>query len=205
MSIINFKDINCKQLINKENKIFELNGQEVQVIPYLSVGEKYQLIMATLAKADDNGIFNPLKRNMHFKLNIVFMYTNLIFDAEDRMDEEALYDTLTQCGLIQLVLDNMNDMELAELSYMLDSTETKINQYNAGFAGVVDKIVNIVSAIIDKVGNAVNLLQDLKPELLNKSLPEILSVLNTNLTDTSTEDNIISSDEEIKNNNTEKN
>lgn len=167
MSTINFKDINCKQLINKENKIFEFNGQEVQVIPYLSVGEKYQLIMATLARADDNGIFNPLKRNMHFKLNIVFMYTNLVFDAEDRMDEDTLYDTLTQCGLIQLVLDNMNDMELAELSYMLDSTETKINQYNAGVSGMVDKILHAIEGLPEKFDKALTMLKEMAPEMQN--------------------------------------
>lgn len=167
MSTINFKDINCKQLINKENKIFEFNGQEIQVIPYLSVGEKYQLIMATLAKADDNGIFNPLKRNMHFKLNIVFMYTNLVFDAEDRMDEDALYDTLTQCGLIQLILDNMNDMELAELSYMLDSTETKINQYNAGVSGMVDKILHAIEGLPEKFDKALTMLKEIAPEMQN--------------------------------------
>lgn len=167
MSVINFKDINCKQLINKENKIFEFNGQEVQVIPYLSIGEKYQLIMATLAKADDNGIFNPLKRNMHFKLNIVFMYTNLVFDAEDRMDEDALYDILTQCGLIQLVLDNMNDMELAELSYMLDSTETKINQYNAGVSGMVDKILHAIEGLPEKFDKALTILKEMAPEMQN--------------------------------------
>ena len=167
MSVINFKDINCKQLINKENKIFEFNGQEVQVIPYLSVGEKYQLIMATLARADDNGIFNPLKRNMHFKLNIVFMYTNLVFDADDRMDEHALYDTLTQCGLIQLVLDNMNDMELAELSYMLDSTETKINQYNAGVSGMVDKILHAIEGLPEKFDKALSVLKEIAPEMQN--------------------------------------
>lgn len=167
MSVINFKDINCKQLINKENKIFEFNGQEVQVVPYLSVGEKYQLIMATLAKADDNGIFNPLKRNMHFKLNIVFMYTNLVFDADDRMDEDALYDTLTQCGFIQLVLDNMNDMELAELSYMLDSTETKINQYNSGVSGMVDKILHAIEGLPEKFDKALTILKEMAPEMQN--------------------------------------
>ena len=123
--------------------------------------------MATLAKADDNGIFNPLKRNMHFKLNIVFMYTNLIFDVEDRMDEETLYDTLTQCGLIQLVLDNMNDMELAELSYMLDSTETKINQYNAGVSGMVDKILHAIEGLPEKFDKALTMLKEMAPELQN--------------------------------------
>ena len=167
MSIINFKDINCKQLINKENKTFEFNGQEIQVIPYLSVGEKYQLIMATLAKADDNGIFNPLKMHMHFNLNIVFMYTNLVFDAEDRMDEDELYDTLTQSGLIQLVLDNMNDSEIDELSNMLDATETKINQYNSGVSGMVDKILHAIEGLPEKFDKALTMLKEMAPEMQN--------------------------------------
>ena len=167
MGVINFKDINCKQLINKENKVFEFNGQEVQVIPYLSVGEKYQLIMATLARADDNGIFNPLKMHMQFQLNIVFMYTNLVFDAEDRMDEDELYDTLTQSGLMQLILDNMNNDELGELSYMLDATETKINQYNSGVSGMVDKILHAIEGLPEKFENALTMLKEMAPEMQN--------------------------------------
>ena len=175
MGLVNFKDINCKQLINKENKKIDFNGQEIQIVPYLPVGEKYQLIMATLAKADDNGIFNPLKRDMHYKLNIIFMYTNLVFSAEERMDEDALYDLLTQSGLIEQVFSNMEEDELNTLGSMLDLTECKINQYNAGVAGMVDKVLKALEGFPEKIEKALEIFKDFNPEKFQGAIQQTVA------------------------------
>ena len=108
MGLINYKDIDFNKSIDKENKIINFNGSEIQILPYLSITDKYDLIMATIKKSYEEGIYNPIKLKMYFNLHLVYMYTNIIFDAEDKAKVEELYDTLSNSGLITLILENID-------------------------------------------------------------------------------------------------
>ena len=41
---------------------------------------------------------------MYFNLYIVYMYTDLIFTEEDKLDEAEIYDTLESNGLIAEII-----------------------------------------------------------------------------------------------------
>lgn len=165
MAIINYKDIDFKKSINTDNKIIDFNGLEIRVIPYLPVNEKYQLVMATLAKANDNGIFNPVLKNMHFYLNIVYMYTSILFSAEDRANEEDLYDNLLRSGLLTLIIQAIDPAELDALNKYLECTEQAIVAYNSGVAGLVDKVLKALEGLPEKFDKALEILKDFNPEM----------------------------------------
>lgn len=90
MGLINYKDIDFNKSINKVNKTINFNGSEIQVVNYLSAQDKYDLIMVTIQKAFEKGIYNEYKLKVYFDLHIVYMYTNIVFTAEDRADEVGL-------------------------------------------------------------------------------------------------------------------
>ena len=170
MSLINFKDIDCKKSINTESTTIGFNGSEITVVSYLPTHEKYQLIMSTLAKSNDNGIFNPLLRKMHFLLNIAYMYSSIVFDAEDRADEEGLFDTLSQSGLLGLIIEAIPEDEIDILETYLQMTEEKINQYNAGFNGIVDKVIRVCEDLPEKMEKALEIFKDLDLTQLQEML-----------------------------------
>ena len=85
---------NLKLKVNNEVKTFNFNGTEVEVLNYLPTEDKYDLIMISLQKANEDGIYNPLLLDVFFHLNLVYMYTNLSFTTKQKEDEFKLYDTL---------------------------------------------------------------------------------------------------------------
>ena len=129
MSLINFKDIDFNKSINKELKTFDFNGTEIAVVPYLSINDKYDLVMITLQKSLEKGVYNIVKLNMYFQLHLVYMYTNIQIDNEDRQDEATLYDTLKRSGLIDLVEENIDITELQTLGSWLWEMEDIIMKY----------------------------------------------------------------------------
>lgn len=167
MAIIDYKDIDLKKSINTDNKIIEFNGSTIEIVPYLSINDKYQLVMATLAKANEGGVFNPVRLEMAYRLNLIYMYTNIVFTLEDRNDEISLYDKLYVSGLMSLIIDNIDSLELSILSQYLKDTEIKINQYNSGVSGLVDKVLLAIDEMPQKLEKVLETLKDINPELFS--------------------------------------
>lgn len=173
MALINYKDIDFKQSINKENKIINFNGSEIQIVSYLSINDKYDLIMATLQKSFENGVYNPLKLDMYFNLNIVYLYTNILIDTEDRADEVALYDTLKNSGLIDLIISNIPTDELEELMNYILKLQKDVTKAHNTFARVFE---GFIESFPQKIEKMVETLNELNPEkiqaLINSIKPE---------------------------------
>ena len=163
MSLINYKDIDFKKSINKENKTINFNGSEIQIVNYLSIHDKYDLIMITLQKSFENGIYNDLKLNMYFDLNIIYMYTNIIFNAEDKADEEELYDILQRSGLIAAVKEQISEDELSSLWYLMGEIEYKLKDYKGSLLSFLTDAINNLPTKTEK---AIETLKQLDPTLI---------------------------------------
>ena len=68
--------------------ILEWNGYEIEVLDYLPIEDKYDLIMVTLQKAWEDGYYNPIKIVQFFHLHLIYMYTNINFTDKQREDEK---------------------------------------------------------------------------------------------------------------------
>jgi hypothetical protein len=150
MALINFKDIDFNKSINNENTIINFNGSDIEVVKYLSVDDKYDLIMITLQKAFEKNVYNPFKMDTYFDLNVVYLYTNIVFNQEEREDEAELYDTLKQSGLIDAVKAVIPAEELDYLKncvYLLSETITK---YRNTFGAVIGGFINQLPDNMDK-------------------------------------------------------
>ena len=150
MSLINYKDIDLKQSINTENTVIDFNGCEIQIVNYLSSSDKYDLIMITLQKAFENNVYNPFKIDLYFDLNVVYLYTNIVFDSEDRADEMALYDSLKRSGLIDTVRANIDCNELYELKNTIYMLVDIITKYRNTFGAVVGSFIEQLPANMEK-------------------------------------------------------
>ena len=137
---MNYKDI--KVNTNHQYNTFTFNGQEIKVLQYLPISEKFDLIMVALQKSLVNGVYNPIRLRTFFKLNIVYLYTDIVFDAEDRADEGGLYDNLYTSGLIAQVEENMDEVERLELYNLMNECETKESAYHTTAAAIIAKLID---------------------------------------------------------------
>ena len=70
---------NLKLKTNTEVNTFEFQGQTIEVLKYLPIEDKYDLVMIALQKAEQDGIYNPILLDMYFHLYLIYMYTNISF------------------------------------------------------------------------------------------------------------------------------
>lgn len=178
MGLINYKEIDFKKSIDNENKIVDFNGSEIRVLNYLPTHEKNDLIMITLQKSFENNIYNYYKLKMYFDLHLIYLYTNIVFDAEDRANEEGLYDLLKKSRLINAVTAVIDPIEIETLWNDLLMVKESLEKYQNSFAGFLNDTLDELS---EKVKDGTKLLKDLNIQDYLKENPQILQLLQQNL------------------------
>lgn len=139
MSKISYANLKIKT--DNKTKSFDFNGNQIEVLQYLPIDDKYSLINVTLQKAREKNIYNPVKLDLYFHLNIIYMYTNLNFTEKQREDEAKLYDTLLSNGIIEKVIDLIPECEYDDLYNYLTDLKNEILTHQNTFAGVVSDII----------------------------------------------------------------
>jgi hypothetical protein len=104
-----YSDLKLKTNIN--TIITKINDIEIEVLEYLPMSDKIDLIQIALQKAEENGIYNEMKLDMYFNLYIVYMYSNLEFTDEEKADEFKLYDELQSNNIIIGIIGAIDENE----------------------------------------------------------------------------------------------
>lgn len=144
MADINYTDLKLETTIGY--KTFKWGDKDIEIYDYLSINDKYDLVMITLQKAYEDGIYNPIKLDMYFHLNLIYMYTNLIFSDDDRDDESKLYDEMKSSGFIDEFLKNMDPVEYNELQEIIDEIMVSTMQYKNTAASVIRSLIDDLPA-----------------------------------------------------------
>ena len=148
---------NMKLKVDTSTKTVDLgNGTTVEILKYLPIEEKYNLIEITLQKSYENNIYNPIKLEMYFVLNLVYLYSNISFTDKQREDEIKLYDTLQSNGIIDKIIDAIDDDEYNNLYTMLVETEDKYNEYRKSIAGIFNELSEVVAKNSDRLNEISN-------------------------------------------------
>ena len=120
---------------------FEWNGNEIEVLDYLPIEDKYDLIMITLQKSLEDGYYNSIKIDEFFHLHLIYMYTNINFTEKQKEDEHKLYDSLKSNGLIDAFIEQMNEFDYSELFNMLDETKREITDYRRSTSALIQSLI----------------------------------------------------------------
>lgn len=150
MALINFSDIDFDKSTDKELKTFDFNGSEIAIVPYLSVNDKYDLVMITLQKSLEKGIYNEVKLDAFFELHLVQMYTNLVFTKEEFENEEAIYDIMKRSGFIDEVISCIDPNEIATLRTYIEKMKSTIMKYRNTFGTVVGSFLEQVPEYLNQ-------------------------------------------------------
>lgn len=148
---------NLKLKPNTSVSTFEFFGQEVEVLNYLPIEDKYDFVMITLQKIEQDGIYNPLLLDLYFHLHLVYMYTNLSFTEKQKENEPKIYDTLASNGFFEEFLGAMNEDEYNDLmgyiQELMGMTLTYKNTAGAVLQSVIQDLPANAAAAADIVKN----------------------------------------------------
>ncbi len=142
--MVKFSDLQIK--VKEENTTFNFNGKTVQVKSYIPIRDKYDLIMITLQKSKEDGLYNPIKVDIFFHLHLVYMYTDIEFSDEDRANEEILYDKLVNSGFMRAFLNKMNEEEYDLLFSYLQSLIKDNMKYRNSAAAIIQSLIQDLPA-----------------------------------------------------------
>lgn len=137
-------------------KEIEFNGSKIEVLQYLPIDDKYSLVNITLQKSKDGSIYHPLKKDMYFHLNLVYLYTNLSFTDKQREDESKLYDALQSSGLLNLILENIPEEEYEILYSFIEEYERDILNYQNTIAGIIANLIESLPARAEEMQKIVD-------------------------------------------------
>ena len=178
-SVPSYADLGLKN--NQEVKKITINGVEIEVFQYLPVLEKYKLVNLTLAESLENNVYNPIKTEVFFNLQLIFNYTTLDFSVEEMLDPYELFDKLDQNGVLTQIIKAIPETEYKFLLENLVTTMTRNSQYIQSVAASLD----VVFDKLPKITAGMNELRDgMKSGDFNaKELTQLAEKLGFNFTD----------------------
>lgn len=133
--------VGLKLKVNTEVKTFNWEDKEIEVLQYLPISDKYDLIMVALQKAKEGEIYNPIKLDMYFHLNLVYLYTNLYFTDKQKEDEEKIFDALVSSGLLAKIMENMAEDEFQDLWDKMTEYMNSELKYTTTAAALIKSII----------------------------------------------------------------
>ena len=137
---------NMKLKVNTDVNTFDFCGQTIQVLKYLPAQDKYDLLMITLQKSLEEGMYNEFKLNLYFELNLVYMYTNISFTEKQRENEFKLYDTLKSNGFFELFFNALDENEYNELFAQLNAIKVMSTKNRLNIVTFLNKVMEDLPA-----------------------------------------------------------
>lgn len=152
-----YKDLNLK--INTETK--KVSGLDIEVLQYLPIQDKIDLVEIALQKAEQDGVYNEMRLEMYFNLYIIYLYTDLIFSDEQRADEVTLYNELESNDIISKVIAVIPE---DEYNLLFDTLQI-MKKANAKYKNSVASVLNsFVQDLPKNAESAMNIMQNFNPD-----------------------------------------
>lgn len=152
----------------------EFNYQDkiIQVIQYLSIAEKIDILEIAYERSIIDNVFDPLFFNVHFILNMVYSYTNITFTDEQKKDVIKLYDLLASNGLLDEIFAHISDSEREYFrTNIKDFVNLRLEQDHSA-AGMVNKGISAFNSLS-------TILQEKMPNLTEENVQKLLDVVTT--------------------------
>ena len=149
-----YKDLGLK--LNTDYNIAKFGNSEIKVLKYLPINDKIDLFQISLQKAEENGIYNELKLDMYFNLYLIYMYTDLEFSDEEKMNESELYDKLNCNDVILSVIGAMEESEYDSLLEYLKVMQMNNEEYKHSAAALIQSFIQDLPKNAEAAANIVD-------------------------------------------------
>ena len=139
MAKISFASMKLKTDIS--TKEVEFADIKFNILNYLPMRDKIDLIQIALQKSESEGVYNELLLDVYFHLNLIYLYTDLNFTEKQREDELKLFDVIKSSGLLDVILKNINEEEYEYLVEKTAEIKNEILEYGNSAGSVIRSIV----------------------------------------------------------------
>lgn len=175
-----FNELQIKK-IEPEKNVITVNEQNVTVYDIIPAQEQFNLVMATVDKSKQNGIYNPYLVELYLTIYIVSEHTDIEFEADDWNDPLALYDKIKNSGLFDAVVAHIPKETIENYLNFIDrvieakektdlSIVATINNYLEEFPKLMEQASDIVNNFDpDKYQNLVNIAETVNG---NRPIPQ---------------------------------
>ncbi len=134
---------------------------EVNVLKYLPIEDKNNIIKMAIQNAEENGVLNDLLLDMYFRLYTVYSYTDLEFTEDEKNDPVALYDILESNGVICTVI---NTIPVGEFTYLLDMKNTMVERHLARRGSIAATIQSFIEMLPKNAEAANEIVKQFNPD-----------------------------------------
>lgn len=160
----NYKDLNLKT--NTDTITFNFEGKDIEIFKYLPLEYKYDLIMSALNDSDEQGVYNCLKLDAYFHLNMFISYVkNITFSKEDLDDKLKLYNELNSSGMLDAFAVALNEREYEECFEALAKLEKVTTKYRNTLGAALRTFINVIPETLKE---ASEFIENLDEESLKK-------------------------------------
>ena len=161
MTKVSFSNMKLKNETASKKVKIEDTDISFEVLQYLPIADKYDLIEITLQKSLLNGVYNPLLIEMYFNLHLVYLYTNINFTDKQKEDEKALYDKLQVNKIIDYVVAAIPEDEYNDLYELILDTIKVYSKNMNSFRGV---LTELLQTLPEQAQKAEEIVKQFKPE-----------------------------------------
>lgn len=157
---LNYSDLGLKT--NTESITFKFNNQEIEIFKYLPLEYKYDVIMTSLHDADELGVYNYLKLDAYFNLNMFLSFVkNVNFTQAEMNDKLKLYNEIYSSGLLEAFLVAVDEKEYNDcydvIVKMVDEIMKYRNTAGAALQTIIEQLpmkAKEATSIIDGIDDA---------------------------------------------------
>lgn len=130
-----------------------IKNQEVEIIQYLPIAEKGNLIQWIMNNAIDDatGTFSPLRIEVYFSLAIAKWYANITFTDKQMEKPDKLYDTFESNDLFAAIIEAIPEGEYQMLVNLVDETIADASTYNHSAAGIINAMANSSNGLNNQI------------------------------------------------------
>ena len=126
---------------NTEQVDFMWNGQKIEVIQYLPLEKKLEVISNIINESVDlKGYYSPYRLDLFMTIAVVQNYTNISFTDKQKEDLGKLYDLLISSGFYNEIKTRIRSSEIDYIEEKITKTIHSIYEYKNSAAGILDII-----------------------------------------------------------------
>ena len=159
MAKVSFGTLKLKK--QETTTTIKIADKDIEVLNYLPIEDKYDLIQATLQQSVEGIGFNEILIEMNFYLNVVFLYSNISFTETQKEDRYKLYDILESNGIINEIVNAIPVQEFKNLMDSFDLEKKRVGRENRSSAGILN---NIISKLPNKAQETSDILKNINFE-----------------------------------------
>lgn len=126
---------------NTEVKEFMWNGQKIEIMQYLPLEKKLEVISEVINNSVDlQGYYAPYRLDLFITIAIMQYYTNITFTEKQKEDLGKLYDLLVSSGLYTEIKNRIPTSEIEYINENVEKTIVSIYAYRNSVLGIMDAI-----------------------------------------------------------------